>query len=143
MASERLFLDTGFVVALFNEHDQHHAPAMDLTRRFAESRELWTTEAVLLEVGAAFREPSLRSIAVDLWAQLRSDRRCKVVSISGGLLERAMELFGSRMDKAWSLTDCASFVVMRDQQLTDALTCDHHFVQAGFRALRLEEREGW
>ncbi len=30
---------------------------------------------------------------------------------------------------------CMSFVVMSDQSLTDALTADDHFRQAGFRAL--------
>jgi predicted nucleic acid-binding protein len=50
-----------------------------------------------------------------------------------------MELFGQRADKEWSLADCVSFVLKQEQQLTDALTCDHHFVQAGFRALLLED----
>jgi predicted nucleic acid-binding protein len=62
-----------------------------------------------------------------------------MASISGSLLERGMELFRQRADKAWSLADCVSFVLMADQRLTDALTCDHHFVQAGFRALLLED----
>lgn len=47
-------------------------------------------------------------------------------------------MFRSRMDKAWSRTDCLSFVVMQQHGLTDALTADQHFVQAGFRALMLE-----
>ncbi len=40
-----------------------------------------------------------------------------------------------RPDKDWSLTDCISFVVMEEHGITDALTGDHHFEQAGFRAL--------
>lgn len=42
-------------------------------------------------------------------------------------------LFASRADKAWSLTDCISFRVMAERGLSDALTADHHFEQAGFR----------
>jgi len=38
-------------------------------------------------------------------------------------------------DKGWSLTDCASFVIMEDEGLPAALTHDHHFEQAGFQAL--------
>jgi predicted nucleic acid-binding protein len=41
----------------------------------------------------------------------------------------------SRPDKDWSLTDCISFVVMENQDITEALTADRHFVQAGFTAL--------
>ena len=40
-----------------------------------------------------------------------------------------------RADKEWPLTDCISFVVMPDQGLSEALTADHHFEQAGFKAL--------
>lgn len=50
----------------------------------------------------------------------------------------AMHLFQSRSDKEWGLVDCLSFVVMQSQGVTQALSADHHFVQAGFRALLLE-----
>jgi predicted nucleic acid-binding protein len=46
-----------------------------------------------------------------------------------------VELYAERPDKDWSLTDCISFVVMRHQGVTQALTGDHHFEQAGFTAL--------
>ena len=51
------------------------------------------------------------------------------------LHDRAVELHQERADKAWSLTDCVSFVLMRDRDVTRALTHDHHFEQAGFEAL--------
>jgi len=41
-------------------------------------------------------------------------------------------------DKEWSLTDCISFVLMKQEGVTEALTADAHFVQAGFKALLLE-----
>ena len=44
-------------------------------------------------------------------------------------------MYRDREDKQWSLTDCISFVVMADGGLADALTGDHHFEQAGFKAL--------
>lgn len=46
-----------------------------------------------------------------------------------------MELYRSRDDKEWSLTDCISFVVMADEGIEDALPGDRHLEQAGFRAL--------
>ena len=48
------------------------------------------------------------------------------------MFERGLDLFVNRPDKEWSLTDCISFVVMREHGLTEALTADHHFEQAGF-----------
>jgi uncharacterized protein len=44
-------------------------------------------------------------------------------------------VFRQRPDKEWSLTDCISFAAMREENLTEALTGDRHFEQAGFRAL--------
>jgi predicted nucleic acid-binding protein len=44
-------------------------------------------------------------------------------------------LYHLRPDKQWSLTDCISFLVMSEEGITEALTADHHFEQAGFVAL--------
>ena len=59
----------------------------------------------------------------------------EVVSARPDLFDRGLQLHSRRSDKAWSLTDCISFIVMTERGLTEALTGDHHFVQAGFRAL--------
>ena len=48
------------------------------------------------------------------------------------LFEAGLRLYASRRDTEWSLTDCISFVVMKQHNLTEALTADHHFEQAGF-----------
>jgi predicted nucleic acid-binding protein len=58
-----------------------------------------------------------------------------IIPASDDGFHRAIELFDRRPDKSWSLTDCASFVTMTDHGLTEALTGDHHFEQAGFVAL--------
>lgn len=57
---------------------------------------------------------------------------------SPDLFGRGFELYAARPDKDWSLTDCISFVVMKDRRLERALTADVHFVQAGFHALLRE-----
>jgi predicted nucleic acid-binding protein len=49
--------------------------------------------------------------------------------------QAGFDLFASRPDKNWSLTDCISFAVMSERGITEALTQDQHFVQAGFRAV--------
>ena len=55
------------------------------------------------------------------------------------LFEQAMQMYRDRDDKEWSLTDCVSFVIMKDQNIGEGLTADHHFEQAGFIALLAEE----
>ena len=66
---------------------------------------------------------------------LEKDPAITIAAIDPELLRRGLRRYDERPDKTWSLTDCVSFVVMEDHGLTDALTGDHHFEQAGFRAL--------
>jgi predicted nucleic acid-binding protein len=72
---------------------------------------------------------------VRLVAALRAQPDVKIVPASHDLFERAGALFAQRSDKSWSLTDCTSFVVMKDHGLTAVLTGDQHFEQAGFQRL--------
>ncbi len=138
---DRLFLDTGYVMARFNRRDQYHQVAGRLSPLMANCRELWTTDAVLLEIAAAFSHPNQRDIAVRLWDQFHSSAvPYRVIECSGRMMQEAMTLYRSRTDKSWSLTDCLSFVVKKQEGLTAALTPDQHFPQAGFRALMLEEQ---
>ena len=65
----------------------------------------------------------------------RSDPNVHIIPASHDLFQQGCELYFKRPDKNWSLTDCTSFVVMKEYGLTDALTTDHHFEQAGFTVL--------
>ena len=49
-----------------------------------------------------------------------------------------MERYASRSDQRWSLTDCASFLVMEERNISEALAYDRDFEQAGFSALLRE-----
>jgi len=66
---------------------------------------------------------------------LEANKRNLVVPANVETFEKGVELYDARPDKEWSLTDCISFVVMSEEQITEALTSDHHFEQAGFTAL--------
>ncbi len=63
----------------------------------------------------------------------------RVVPVDPLLFKRAVQFYEARSDQRWSLTDCISFIVMGDESLSEALTADKQFIQAGFRALFLEE----
>ena len=61
----------------------------------------------------------------------------EVVHVDPRLHDEAWQLLLARPDKEWSLVDCSSFAVMRQRGITEALTTDHHFEQAGLiRLLR-------
>ena len=42
------------------------------------------------------------------------------------------ELLKQRLDKNWLQVDATSFIIMQQLGITNALTSDHHFDQAGF-----------
>jgi predicted nucleic acid-binding protein len=67
--------------------------------------------------------------------ELLADADVQVIPLDMQLHEEGIRLYASRADKEWSLTDCISFVVMQREAVTEALTGDHHFEQAGFVAL--------
>ena len=56
----------------------------------------------------------------------------EIIHIDEDLDRKTWELLKNRPDKTWSLVDCSSFVMMQERELSEALTTDHHFEQAGF-----------
>ena len=64
--------------------------------------------------------------------ELKSSPYVEIIHIDATLDDRAWRYIKGRQDKAWSLVDCASFVVMQELHITEALTSDHHFEQAQF-----------
>jgi predicted nucleic acid-binding protein len=90
---------------------------------------------VLTEVADGLCEPRNRPLAAQLRQLVRSSPFIRVVPADEELFQAGFDFFEARTDKEWSLTDCISFVVMERERLSDALTGDHHFEQAGFKAL--------
>jgi uncharacterized protein len=137
MNGDRLFIDTVFIQALLNRNDQYHQQAKAFLPRLRAASEVWVTEAVLIEVGNALSATN-RTAAIQFIEQCYQTNNIQVVPVDTQLLSRAIQLYQSRPDKTWGLTDCISFIIMQDQGLIDAVTVDKHFVQAGYRALLLE-----
>ncbi len=124
--------DTSYFVALVNARDEMHEAATRQSIR--RDIRLVTTLWILTELADGFCKPPWRALVKGLIDQLLTDPDVEVVGASEEVFEAAWQLFGRRPDKDWSLTDCTSFVIMQRRGLTDALTGDHHFEQAGFRA---------
>lgn len=126
----RIFVDTSFVLALINERDQYHDQAENLSYKFENSL-LITTDAVLLEIGNAMAK-DFREEAVAIIKVLQSSQRVEVIEIGRRLFDKGLEVYEKYDDKTWGLVDCISFVVMQESGITEALTFDGDFTQAGF-----------
>lgn len=128
-----VFADTFYFLALLDQRDEHHKRVLRFAASYRE--EFVTTRWVLAEVANALGGSPIRAATVRFLQRLEHDASFHIIGDNDSLYERGFALYASRLDKEWSLTDCVSFVVMKDEEIEDALTRDHHFNQAGFKPL--------
>jgi predicted nucleic acid-binding protein len=133
----RYFVDTNYWVARLSKNDELHSVALELSNHFTPHDRFYTSEWVLLETLNYFSSEDriLRSGAALLTDWIETDPQHRVLSIPQQLFRQSRQLYMDHADKKWSLTDCSSFLLMRDLDIIDALAYDKHFEQAGFRAL--------
>ena len=129
----KIFADTWFFVALINKRDQYHQKALELSEEY-ENYPLITTDAVFLEVGNALSN-NYKNEAVELIESFLESDDVEVIRLNPDLFDEALSLYKKHQDKSWGLVDCISFVVIKRYEVTQALTFDRHFIQAGFQAL--------
>ena len=127
------FADTSFYVALVNDDDVFYDAAREWLWDWRG--QVLTTEYVLCEIGNAFAKAREKPLFMYLMDTLLRNPATRIVPATSELLNAGYELFKRRLDKDWSLTDCISFVVMQREGVTEALTTDKHFVEAGFKKL--------
>jgi len=128
-----VFADSFDFFALASEKDPGRAKAQDFTQTY--QGKVVSTGWVLTEVGNGLAHPDNRPTFLTIVDSLRAEANVLIVPCEDTLLDAGIESYRNRPDKGWSLTDCISFVVMQREGITEALTGDHHFEQAGFVAL--------
>ena len=129
-----VFADTGYWVAVLSPIDDWKEKATAASRTLGKVR-IVTTEMVLDELLASLSKVPVRSMAIRGVDAIRSNPNIEVVPQTSLQFSEAFEAYRRMTDKEWSLTDCASFALMKERGLGEALAHDHHFEQAGFVAL--------
>lgn len=128
-----VFVDTFAFIAWLSPKDPAHIKVSGYLEAF--TGRMVTTEWVLMELADALAAPKARSTAAAFIHSIRNDALFEVLGYLPELHEAGFQLYVDRPDKAWSLTDCISFEAMKLRGLSEALTADQHFEQAGFRAV--------
>ncbi|MGB8982653.1 MAG: PIN domain-containing protein [Anaerolineales bacterium] len=130
------FVDTWFWIALIDKKSDEHEQAESISREIGnENTLLLTSEMVFTELLAYFskKEQCLREAASELVQELfQRDAQITIVHQTHDQFERALGRYRKFKDKQWSLTDCASMLIMDAHSITTAITNDHHFTQAGY-----------
>lgn len=130
------FLDAAFVIALETTDDQNHSAALKFWKIFQRSpTPLITTSFVLDEIATFFNSRDRHEKAVEVVENFLKSKAVELIHVDETLFQLGWEYFVKHADKRYSLTDCISFVVMKNRQIQEALTFDKHFVQAGFERI--------
>lgn len=133
---KQVFADTSYWIALLNPRDELHQKAIAAAQGY-EAERIVTSEMVLVELLNGFSDhgPRVREAVSRAVQTLRSNPGVWVIPQTGDQFDRALTRYQSVVDKNWSLTDCASFLIMEAEGIEAALTHDRHFAQAGFQTL--------
>jgi hypothetical protein len=137
-----LFVDASYFVAIFNEDDEWHAPALRLGDEFARASDVRfvTTLAVLGEflTSMSRRHDAMKTEAVAFVRRVLDRPQFEIVTVDRSLFDSAVELFSRRLDKEYSMVDCISMVICQQRSITEVLTADRDFQQERLRALLRE-----
>lgn len=130
-----LFVDTaGWVSLLGDDEDFHDEVEAEYHGAVAQKRQLVTSNYVLTEVVALLtsRPVVTKSRMIAFVDALIASPHVELLFISKAQHEQAWKFLKSRANLDWSLVDASSFILMRQRGITEAMTLDHHFEQAGF-----------
>jgi predicted nucleic acid-binding protein len=133
---KQVFADTSYWIALLNPRDELHQKAIAAAQDYP-AEQIVTSEMVLVELLNGFSDhgPRVREAVSRAVQTLRSNPGVRVVPQTSDQFDRALTRYRSVVDKNWSLTDCASFLIMEAEGIEAALTHERHFAQAGFQTL--------
>lgn len=132
----RIFVDTSFYIALLDVADQYHERAQTMLRNIyrAGGVTLVTSEAVLSELLTYFSRFGIQhcALAAAFVDSVLGEGKVACVPLTHDLFVRALDRYRTRLDKAYSHTDCMSFVICEEMKVSEVLTFDRDFEQEGF-----------
>jgi|SRR5580700_1904280 predicted nucleic acid-binding protein len=136
MGAGDVFVDTAGFLALWDAGDKHHAAATGLHAELTRKRRRFlTTDYVADETVTLLVVRHSHGAAADFLETVAQSEVLRVEWVGPDRFHAAAGFFRRHADKAWSFTDCVSFVVMQELSIRDCLTTDRHFQQAGFNRM--------
>lgn len=127
------FLDTSYVIALEIINEDNHQQVLQHWQTLNISKPLLVTSTYIFdEIVTFFNSRNLHYKAVEVGNRLIESPEIELIEIDKYLFNQGWLYFQQHQDKSYSLTDCLSFIIMQNNNIYQALTLDHHFIQAGF-----------
>ena len=135
----RVFVDTQGWAEIMHAPALHHIQAVDILRQAqANGWELMTSNLVLSELVPLLRSRNFHLLQQQVLAIITTKRalpNLAVHHIDPALDQQAWGLLYTNPQQPWSHVDASSMALMRREGITEILTADQHFAQAGFTVL--------
>ncbi len=131
-----VFADAFYWIAIARPSDSWGNAAREARDQLGDV-ELVTTDEVLTEFVNALSKggSNLRRTTIRMVRAILSSSQVRVILQSRIGFLSGLSHFENRHDKQYSLTDCISMNVMRNENIREVLTGDLHFSQEGFKVL--------
>lgn len=133
---KHFFVDTSYFIALVNVKDIYHNLAKEWAQQIKRDKIIChLTIPIIFELADGFSRLSRREMGKSLIDNILNSENYIVHPFSETIYQEALELYSSREDKEWGLTDCYSFKIMEENKISKTLTADIHFKQFGMEIL--------
>ena len=133
---DETFIDTSGIYSILVRRDRMHERAAAFMAQAARARKRFvTTDYVLDESVTLLKARGFGRLVAPLFESIDASTAVRIEWTNPERFKETMAFCVRHSDKAWSFTDCLSFVVMQAHDVPAALTSDVHFEQAGFRIL--------
>jgi predicted nucleic acid-binding protein len=123
-----VFVDTSYLIALWHQRDPLHEAAQAWHTHLVSQRVNYViTELVVIEYANAIAATRARSDFLTVLTLFRTHPHYRLLPATTSAMNEAVSLYDQTPGVRWSLTDCLSFVEMKANGITEALTHDRHF----------------
>ena len=134
--ADEISIDTSGFYPCLAKRDDVHTQAADILAASAERRRGFvTTDYVLDETATLLKTRAVSHLVQRLFNIVFTSHACRIEWMDPNRFATTRDFFVQRLDQRYSFTDCFSFTIMQELEVTDALTKDIHFSEAGFRPL--------
>lgn len=129
---KRVFVDSSALIALAKVNDDNHEQARQFLENLSGPFQMVTSDYILDETVTRLRDSLGAGMAARFCEKIFESRLYKIIFIDRKLFLEALEKLKKYSDKALSMTDCTSFVLMERQRLQTAFAFDDDFRRVGF-----------
>lgn len=129
---EAVIVDTGYWIALFDKRDMNHSIARRNLEMLLQNYRMCLTDFIVFETITYLNCSIGRHDLAIRFLERTKGSMFTIIPVDASVKAEALELFKKYSDKAFSVTDCTSFIVMKQRGIQKYAGFDDHFRHMGY-----------